>query len=58
MIIDKVRPDELAEYLQNQLEDMDMDLKDIYNGHFDIELFASIGESYANRSRLYYMEKE
>jgi len=40
-----VSADTLAEYLEDQAEELDMDIKDMYNGHFTLSLFASIGAS-------------
>lgn len=46
MVSQRIEPYELAEYFQSILDDFDADYKEIYNGHFDFELFAHIGMSY------------
>ncbi len=48
MLSSGIRPDELATYLEEKAEEYDMAVKDMYNGHFDYTLFASIGETYGN----------
>jgi len=44
----QIRPDELATYLEDKAEEYDMKVSELYNGHFDLTLFASIGETYGN----------
>lgn len=46
MISYSVRPEELAEYLEDKAEEYDMQVSELYNGHFTLSYFASIGESY------------
>ena len=43
-----VSPEDLAEYLEEMAEDMDMNVSELYHGHFTYSLFASIGSSYYN----------
>jgi hypothetical protein len=46
MISYNVRPDELAEYLEEKAEEYDMQVSELYHGQFTLAYFASIGESY------------
>ncbi len=46
MISYSVRPEELAEYLEGKAEEYEMQVSEMYNGHFTLAYFASIGESY------------
>ncbi len=43
-----IRPDELATYLEEMAEEYDTKVSELYSGHFDYTLFASIGETYGN----------
>ena len=46
MVEDSIEPNELAEYLEDKAEEYDMEVKDMYNGHFTMSLFANIGMSF------------
>ena len=46
MVKDFIEPNKLAEYLEEKAEEYDMDIKDMYNGHFTMSLFANIGMSF------------
>ncbi|MDB2562198.1 hypothetical protein N9X61_01190 [Sulfurimonas sp.] len=43
-----IRPDELATYLEEMAEEFDCKVSELFSGHFDYTLFASIGETYGN----------
>ncbi len=42
-----IEPSELAEYLEEQAEEYDMRVDEMYNNHFTASLWASIGMDYA-----------
>lgn len=46
MISYSVRPEELAEYLEDKAEEYGMMVSELYNGHFTLSYFASIGVAY------------
>ena len=43
---DNIEPDSLASYLEDKAEEYDTVATELYNSHFTLSLFASIGMSY------------
>jgi hypothetical protein len=46
MISYSVNPNELAQYLEEKADEYDMQVSELYSGHFTLAYFASIGEAY------------
>jgi len=42
----QIRPEELAEYLEDKAEEYNTTVSELYNGHFTLSLFSSIGSSF------------